>query len=293
MAENQSGRIAAHKTRIQWLAGTEDLRPHESEPGRWLRDVAALGHMEVDWAKGTWHAAPLVLTRVPAGDGLALLCGLRTGATDKLLDEAELVRHTVEQAYAADHFPRPSAAYVQYDPGESLASLAAAIRATYVPCAAEQIAGRLPLMAPGAAAAPPARNNDTLRYYNGYGWSPVEGEPRLTGAYQYTALGRPEFRWFENDEWRRIDLSTGVFLSLKRAGRSALRWRAEGSGGRTGQLFVDWGAALPPLQQRALVLCTGLTPRFPDRAQTGIYDNVPRALAQRVAASLHQRLEDA
>ncbi len=71
-----------------------------------------------------------------------------------------------------------------------------------------------------------------------------------------------------------------------------MRWRPEPGPGReaVGTLFVDWGAPLPPLQARALVLCSGLVPRFSGMAETAIYRNVPRHVAQAVAASLYQDL---
>jgi hypothetical protein len=73
-----------------------------------------------------------------------------------------------------------------------------------------------------------------------------------------------------------------------------MRWRPERTvnGEAIGTVFVDRGAPLPPLQARALTLCSGLVAKFSDLAETARYDNVPRSIADRVAGSIRQRLND-
>jgi hypothetical protein len=83
-----------------------------------------------------------------------------------------------------------------------------------------------------------------------------------------------------------------MFFSLNRRGISALRWRRDSIRGRTGHLFVDFGAPLPPLMQRAAVLCSGFAPRFAVGAQTVAYENIPMDLARRIASALQQRLDE-
>jgi hypothetical protein len=93
--------------------------------------------------------------------------------------------------------------------------------------------------------------------------------------------------------WRHCNLSTGVFEHLRRSGVTVLRWRPDPEPGRAGQgtLFSDWGAPLPALHQRALVLSAGWVPRFSRNAQTATYQNVPQQVACQVAASLGQQLQ--
>ncbi|MEU8606443.1 hypothetical protein AB0C29_00320 [Actinoplanes sp. NPDC048791] len=282
------------KTRLQWLASTLNLGISSTEPGRWLRDTAALGHVEVDWATGQWRAAPLVITRVPAGDGLALICGLRTAVTDELVQQSDVELHRTENPGGARELPRPSTLFVQFDPGVALGTVAHDIRATYVPCSAELLANKLPVISASVEAAPPARDNPTLESFDPHQlrWNAATGQKGRAGAYKYSLHGHMEFRWHDGDTWWRTDLSGCVYLALRTAGISAMRWRPEGPGARTGRLFVDWGAPLPPLQQRAAVLCSGLMPRFAASARSAAYENVPRVIAQRIAFSLQQRLEE-
>jgi hypothetical protein len=86
-------------------------------------------------------------------------------------------------------------------------------------------------------------------------------------------------------------MPTAVFTALATVKVTPLRWRADGSGRVTGSFFVDRGLPLPVLHQRCLVLCSGFTPRFSEIARTSTYENVPRSIAEAVAASLGQTLE--
>ncbi|MFI7543760.1 hypothetical protein [Actinoplanes sp. NPDC049599] len=294
MAEVGRGSTDLLKTRLQWLASTLNQGISSTEPGRWLRDAAALGHLEVDWVAGQWRAAPLVITRIPAGDGLAMVCGLRTEVTDALLQQTELELHCIEHSPGDRELPRPSTIFAQYDPGIDLGTVAQQIRATYVPCSAELLATKLPVISASVEAAPPARDNLTLESFNPrqLQWNDATGNRTQAGAYRYSLHGHTEFRWHDGETWWRTDWSGCVYLALRADGISAMRWRPEGPGARTGRLFVDWGAPLPPLQQRAAVLCSGLMPRFATSARSAAYENVPRVIAQRIAFSMHQRLED-
>lgn len=296
MAELGSGSLTTFKARAHWLARTSGVDIHVGEPGRWLRDAAALGHIEVDWDRGRWSAAPRVLTCLPAGDGYAVLTGLRHAAFLRQVEQLaadELQVDWIEQPSTAGGLARPSTVFIQYDPQSDIDDIAQALGAEFVTCAAVQLAERLPALRLGPPAAAPAYGNTALQRYAPAErkWVPV-ARASGAGAYRHDAAGPMEYRWHDGSAWWRTDLATAVFWSLAAEGRSALRWRQDAPGSeRTGQLFTDWGAPLPPLHQRCAVLCTGLIPQFASAAQTAIYDNVPLAVATLIARALRQPLE--
>jgi hypothetical protein len=90
-----------------------------------------------------------------------------------------------------------------------------------------------------------------------------------------------------------VERETGIYLELARHRTGAMCWRPESGKGRAGmgRLFVDRYAPLPALHERAAVLCSGFPPSVGKQTQTRAYDNVPRALAEAIAASLQQNLE--
>ena len=187
---------------------------------------------------------------------------------------------------------------MQYDTADELQNAARALGVLYIPCAAVALSRKLPTIAAGDPAAPPSQQNMTLEQFNPATllFSPVDpAGHHPPGLYRLHTLGRRGHLLRRADGWRHCDLPSGVFLELARRPRSALQWRTEIGRGRAeyGQLFVDLGAPLPSQHMRALALCSGLLPRFSTSARTAIYDNVPREVAERVAASLHQHLDDA
>ncbi|MFF9213242.1 MULTISPECIES: hypothetical protein [unclassified Streptomyces] len=298
-SERGGGKVTELRAGVLRTARSRGIPVREGADGRWLRDVSALGHLDVDWRRGLWSAAPPVLTRVPFSDGLALIAGRRTASFDQAVDAAadewaEVL--WVENEAAEGDIPVPDTLYLQYDAAEDLPRDAQRLECAYVPCAALQAVSVLPGLAAGPAAAPPGTGNiHTVERYN------LE-TGRFEPARSYSEEGL--YRWRSADFARLVQvrrgsqfLSTeyecGVFLEHERLGSSVMRWQPEKGTGRkrVGRLAVDWGAPLPPLHARAAVLCSGLQPRFHKLAETVRYDNVPFAAAERLAKSLHQKLE--
>lgn len=298
-SELGGGKVADLRAGVLRTARSRGIPVREGADGRWLRDVSALGHLDVDWHSGLWSAAPAVLTRVPFSDGLAVMAGRRTAAFDRAVDDAADKWAEVlwaENEVAEDDIPVPDTLYLQYDVAEGLPLDAERLGCAYVPCSALQAVSLLPELATGLKAAPPGPGNThTVERYN---LETREYEP----AKSYGEDGL--YRWRSADWVRLVQvrrdgqfLSTaheyGVYLEHERLGSSVMRWKAEGGTGRqlVGRLAVDWGAPLPPLHARAAVLCSGLQPRFRKLAKTVRYDNVPLSAAESLAMSLHQRLE--
>ena len=301
-SETARGSIRGLRERAAWLARATAHAPTRQATGRWVRDLASLAHVDVDWAADFWSATPPVLTRLPGGDGFALLTGARPAALEQTLgrtvEENGLDLARVPQPAAPGDLPAPTALLVQYNTVEELADVAGALGALYIPCAAVALSRDLPAVGVGAPAAPPSQQNTTLEQFNPATlvFSPVDpARQHPPGLYRLHTLGRRGHLLRSADGWWHCDSPSGVFLELARLRRSALRWRPEIGRGRAeyGQLFVDLGAPLPGQHMRALALCSGLLPRFSTKARTAIYDNVPLRVAECVAASLHQHLDDA
>lgn len=278
---------------VAWAARAADRSPKPYETGRWLRDISALGHAEIDWQGGTWAVAPAVATLLPATGGTAFLAGTRrVGLIDRL---EELVSVHVERPESRHDgpLPLPSAVFVQAD---SLGELRASLEESgveYVGCTARSIAMGLRQIALGAHAAPPARGDaaehlsswaDEVRFY--------PGMPSGDGLCRTSVYGRPSYRYRSNGTWYHTDHATGILLDRADRGINVFRWRPErvADGEEIGTVFIDQGAPLPPLQARALVLCSGLPTQFGDLARTAIYRNVPKDVAVLVAKSIRQQV---
>lgn len=293
MSEVGSGDIRDLRQRVAWAARAADRSPKSYETGRWLRDVSALGHAEIDWQRGNWAVAPAVASLLPATGGTAVLAGSRrVGLVDRL---EELVAVHVERP-ATSHdgpLPVPSSVFVQSDSVEELRASLAEAGVEYVGCAARGMAMSLRQISHGASAAPPARGDavehlssrgDEVRFYYGL--------PTGDGLCRTSVYGRPSYRYRSNGGWYHTDHATGILLDRADRGINVFRWRPErvADGEEIGTAFIDQGAPLPPLQARALVLCSGLPTQFGDRARTSIYRNVPKDIAVRVAESIRQQV---
>ncbi|WP_433166364.1 hypothetical protein [Kribbella sp. CA-247076] len=293
MSEVGSGHVRDLRQRVAWAARAADRSPKSYETGRWLRDISALGHAEIDWQGGTWAVAPAVATLLPATGGTAVLAGTRrVGLIDRL---EELVSVHVERPESRHDgpLPMPSAVFVQAD---SLGELRTSLEESgveYVGCTARSIAMGLRQIALGAHAAPPARGDaaehlsawaDEVRF--------CSGMPSGDGLCRTSVYGRPSYRYRSNGTWYHTDHATGILLDRADRGINVFRWRPErvADGEEIGTVFIDQGAPLPPLQARALVLCSGLPTQFGDLARTAIYRNVPKDVAGLVAKSIRQQV---
>ncbi|MGQ4407862.1 hypothetical protein ACN6K8_003814, partial [[Kitasatospora] papulosa] len=196
----------------------------------------------------------------------------------------------------AGEAPLPDTLLFQYEDPRTLEDAAKFLRVRHVPCAALQLTELLPQAAPGPESAPPGGSTaGTLEKYELrlQRFVPVtrddeDGLYRWRGA-DYARLTRVR----RNGVFHAVERETGVYLELARHRTGAMRWRPESGKGRAGigRLFVDRYAPLPALHERAAVLCSGFPPSAGKQAQTRAYDNVPRALAEAIAASLQQNLE--
>ncbi len=295
MSEMGAGSVRDLRERVAWIARTDDTPVTRAATGRWLRDVAALAHAEVDWDSDRWAIAPAVIARLPAADGTAVLAGARRAATLDALESSDVAVLCWEQQPASGDLSPPSAVFIQYDDADGLRQAAADADARYAGCAALNISECLPPLRLGSRAAPPARTNTSVERLTcgEVGVRFGRAEPTDDGLYRVTLRGRYVHLYRRDGQWYHCDLPTGVFIEHARAGTAVMRWRPEREScyGPIGTMFIDWGAPLPALHARALTLCSGLAPRFSGAARTAIYCNVPKRVAGAVAESLSQTLQ--
>jgi len=295
MSETVSGEVRDLRQRIAWLARNADLNPHSSETGRWLRDVSALAHAEIDWVNGRWAVAPAVAVLLPSCGGTAVLAGgRRLDLVERL--ESQLSVQTMPCDQDRSVLPTPTSVIVQADSIVELERGLADCGVRYVGKAAEHIAHRLPPLRLGSRAAPPAWGTVVERLEtgggDGLGFVKVRLDSRV-GLWRLTVQGRPSYLYRTGSEWFHADHATGILWALSENNIPVFRWRHERTDGaeEVGTVFLDQGAPLPPLQARALVLCSGQPTAFGDLAKTTIYRNVPKTVAEQVARSVRQRLE--
>ena len=296
ISESGSGKIIDLRARAGWLMRTEDLGPSDSATNQWLRDAASLGHCEVDWKRGTWSVAPPIVTRLNLSDGLAILVGARRPRLIRALDEAGVYFESARRPGSPRDFPVPSTILIPYEQICDLEQAAIAIGARFSGCAASGIAAMLEQPALTTPAAPPAYDSQFEQLAGGsrQTWRPTSprdsGFP--SGLYREKVHGRWQYLLRRDAKWYESDHSTGIFAELARHNESVIQWRPDGDDyTRTGTLIVDRDAPLPPLHARALVLCSGFTPRIGSSAETVLYDNVPYSIATRVARSLEQCMQ--
>ncbi|MFB6889309.1 hypothetical protein ACFCX4_08350 [Kitasatospora sp. NPDC056327] len=299
LSERQSGSVTALREGVRGTARAYGIDTAEYADWDWVRELSSLGFLDADLRADRWSAAPLVLTRLPFSDGLALITGARPASVRAALGSAaadwlELLEIPGETRQGA--VPLPATLMVQYDDAARLGELATRLGASYVPCAALQLGALLPRLQAGAEAAPPGgagldtveRYDLTARRFVPAGSHSEDGLYRWRGADHALLV-----RLLRKGRFSRTERETGIYLELASHSENAVRWRPETGPGRSrlGRLFVDRNAPLPPLHARAATLCTGLPPMRGNQGQTLAYDNVPNVLAEAIAASLLQDLQ--
>ncbi|MGW5713817.1 hypothetical protein [Streptomyces olivaceus] len=299
LSESRSGKASALRDGVRGQAQAWGLELKEYADWDWMRKATALGFVDVDLRADRWSVAPPVLTRLPHADGLAVLTGARTARISARVEEAarewmELI--VVPHRPEAGQAPLPDTLLFQYEDPRALREAAELLGARYVPCAALRLVELLPHAAPGPESAPPGGSTaNTLEKYELrlQRFVPVarddeDGLYRWRGA-DYARLTRVR----SNGVFHTVERETGIYLELARHRTGVMRWRPESGKGRAGigRLFVDRYAPLPALHERAAVLCSGFPPSAGKQTQTRAYENVPRTLAEAIAASLCQNLE--
>ncbi|MFJ8627850.1 hypothetical protein ACIRD3_34130 [Kitasatospora sp. NPDC093550] len=307
MAQQGSGPLAALIRHTSWAAGC-DRRPAT----QWLSRIEALGAVTIDWRTGRWSANACEITDLPGNTQTAVLTGARPVGPGFYQEHGAVT--AVPQEPEESGIPLPTAVWLQYSERSRLHEFAASTGSAAVPCAAESAARSLRPFTLGPAAAPPARDSPAERFDPvagrfvpvalGGSW-PAPGLYRFTQynrLQRYSLLHRPRLPSapgrlhtpdpFPEQTWHSVDRRAGIHHVIPPAA-FPLRWKADRTGSRSagtlGRMTVDRRAPLPLAHERAAVLCTGLASLR--TAGTEHYDGVPFFIADRIARTLHRRLE--
>ncbi|MBT2488062.1 hypothetical protein J7E96_05845 [Streptomyces sp. ISL-96] len=299
LSERGAGELSEVKQGMWWLAAKHCPDVESGAPGRWLRDAVSLGHLDIDWRNRRWCAAPPVLTRLPQARGLAVLAGSRTVAFDTRLAQAvqdglvELFQ--VSSSRPARDIPLPVSLFVQFNDEAGLRSWAVELGVSYASCFALQGAALLPPLRLEARTSEPEFGKPLEQYDLDRREYCAVRRPQCDGLYRLKRRdGKRVCQVLINGEWYETSHEDGVYsvLGARNPESDVLRWLPEKDGCRErfGTLHVDWGYPLPDLHRRVAVMCSGLAPRINERAENLAYDNVPEAVALKIANSLGQHL---
>jgi hypothetical protein len=291
MSERGSGTWQQFRDAHAWLETSSGNSTGEVPPGRTLEHLARLGHVEVSRGESRWAVTEPVITIVPGASVHAVVVGARTRAYLKhLIARIESTQHL--DLVQRKQLEGPDALYVSCSDETVLVRMAAEVGAKYEYSVGERLSQLLPQLATlleTAAAPPPSVGFGVGR------WDPdsnrfVPSETTgLAGLYRYEVYGAAEYRYSGGaNRYSNVDFSTGKFAELNRLGRHMLQYETEEI---NGTLAVPVRADLPALQARAAILCSGLLPEFDRGSLSRLYRNVPRVIADRIAASLSQRLQ--
>lgn len=294
MSEVGSGDVHDLRKRITWMAHTEGHDPDRYEVGRWLRDLSSLGHVEVDWDGRRWAIAPAAGAILPLCGGTAVLAGSRRpGLVEQLETQDVSVYAEVPPLPEGSCLAAPATVYVQADSIEDLEAAFAEVGVRYVGCAARHLADTLPPLQLGQSAVAPAWDTpiESLVISNGLKFReglPPDGDVLC----RISVHGGAKYLYRRGQRWFHTNHAHGISWALAERRLEVFRWRGERteSNDEVGTLFVDQKMALPTLQSRALVLCSGQTAQAGGTPGTATYRNVPRSIAEKVAISLRQTI---
>jgi hypothetical protein len=255
-------------------------------PWRLANNLAALGHLDIDWTTRTWSVAPPALNVVP---GLGL-CVVLTGSRPHYLDQRfeDATDHLTVYPFEIEQpFGWPAAKYAKCASLEVVDTVATTLRARVVVNPATQLVRAMPrLDQVTLELAPEPLLDDAQRFDpTTLKWLPV-GE-RQPGLYQIDLHGRHVFRQLcEDGSWVTLDRSVGQFLELH-GKRNVLLWQ-RATDRDPSYFVVDADLSLPLLAERALTVSSGLAPKRIE--QRHFYSNVPLDVAETIAKALLQDL---
>lgn len=255
-------------------------------PWRLANNLAALGHIDIDWTSRTWSVAPPALNLVPGLGLCVVLTGSRPHYLDRRFDDAtdhlDVFPFDIPQPHGW-----PTARLAKCASLEVVDAVATALRAHVVINPAAQLVKALHRIDEVALdRAPEPLLDDAQRFDpSTLRWIPV-GE-RHPGLYQIDLHGRHVFRRLREDgTWVAVDRSVGQFLEL-RGKRNVLLWQSA-TEREASQFMVDADISLPLLAERAVTVSSGMAPK---RVGEGFsYSNVPREIAEGIAEALLQEL---
>lgn len=283
---------ASEQAEGSWSQWRGTCRELGVEPTLAMQDLAALGHVEVDWSADRFSCPPPTAAFLHRSSGSVLLTGARPRGLlerlGRLTAEHDELDFFVHDPRAQVTGPETVLIETELDDVDELC-LAAGLEFVFDP------AGRIADLLPAAAFECLAHRED---------WPPRDEVPRrlfdpltLRFTPAPTAVGRMALWWY--DGYRREEawiqtpecwwhVPTREYAPyLAHPDVTFLRYD---EGQR--QLTAPQQVPLPPLQARAATLASGRLPRRAPRGRGPVvlYENVSPHLAERIAESLGTRL---
>jgi hypothetical protein len=268
------------------------------DPWPAARVLSMLGHVEIDWDGGRFATAPTVLTTISRLPGRLLLTGARPyhliaeladAAASSELD-VDVHEDPVHQFGSA-----PSTAFVECDPADGAAFCELAGIA-WVPAAAEQISGLLPLIRRETATIAHRPNPDFPHarvdpHSFRARWDETGADNGTDGLWLYRGHGRRRLmvlRDHDHEPRMVLDADAAPYLMdrppVPAQADPIIEYRQAHH-----LLVVNAAAPLPALHARAACLCSGRVPIRRDVAPGVAFDhfvNVDPQTAGRILSSL-------
>lgn len=276
-----------------WAQWCDAARELGVEPNSAIRDMGALGHVEVDWSTNRFSCAPPTAAYLHRSSGCVFLTGARPrgflSGLRKLEAQREDLGFFVHEPNSQRRGPQTILIEVELDEAEAV-SEAAGLSWAFDP--AGYIAGALPTakledlasreLQPPRDDIPRQRLDQKVMRYR-----PERADEPLRGLWAYEGYRRAE-AWLYDGEYWWFFPTREYAPYLAHPQTTFLRFRQT-----MRQLLVSDAAPLPPLQARAVTLASG---RLPQRAggkgsPAWCYENVSAELAERIAQSLGTRME--
>lgn len=302
VSERGRGSLTSFRKAHDWLGSEADpARPHWT----WaLQSLQSLGHIEVDWQRRRWEAAPTTIATTVNGGGYAFLCGARTYWLLRRIESLDTdpdLGHLAQSVVLERPIPQlagPELQLLTLDSGQDIEALCAALGVRFASCAADRLLALLPPLSailqvgrrdelPGGVC--PTRMGDSLpgtRLFNDV----VEDLTPSAGGY-CTRLYDVARYFYVHTNGEVFEASRGevIYAELRRQDRHILRW-----GEAEQAVFVPARMRLPELYERATVLRTGLLPTI-DRPHKGgapwlKYKNIDLSFAKLLGQGLGQHL---
>jgi hypothetical protein len=291
LSERGAGRWDAFREAHAWLF-SELEQQHLRSPSSLASRLQALGHLEVDWENARWSIAAPCLVGLPSAGATAVLTGSRPS---RLLARfrALVDRDEFADVFAAEYQPwdAPSSVYLEYGSHATIEAFAKALGVTFEPYPAERLSRLLPHIADVVSSSPITPSPPVgyaVEYFDAHALTWDAAVDLRPGLYRYRAFWSDRYRLWQDGVFREVDRDIGQWAAMTAARVHGLRFE---SAGVNGALVTSAVTRLPSAYARTAVLCSGLPPHFDVAERSLRYDNVPRALAERIAAGLAQKLD--
>lgn len=270
-----------------WSQWRETCRELRIEPTRAMQDLAALGHVEIDWSMDRFSCPPPTAAFLHRSSGSVLLTGARPRGLLDRLAQLEIARDALDfYVHDATVQPRGPCTVLIEAELDDVDELCAAAGLKYVFDPAGRIAERLPeatLDRVGHRESWPPRDDVPRRLFDPHSLQFESAVGDHNGLWWYNGYRREE-AWIRTLEcwWHVPTREYAPYLADPDA--VFLRYDADRR-----QLAVPHLVPLPPLQARCATLASGRLPRrapSTSGATAVLYENISRQLAERIATSL-------